>query len=179
MVVTKEKIGSIYLWMSIRLTPSSSCIYILLLTPPTFSFKPLMHTSCLCILYIVYMVQVQTQDRQTQDRSNPRQVKHKTRKPKTGQTQDRSNPRQGQTQDRVKPKTGVKPKTTFILSTRVRWGPGGGAKFCFQSSPASRFRDKTFRLYFETPDNFTKVSYLINHHILIIYVYIYVYHIIS
>ena len=46
------------------------------------------------------MVQVQTQDRQTQDRSNPRQVKHKTRKPKTGQTQDRSNPRQGQTQDK-------------------------------------------------------------------------------
>ena len=130
--------------MSIRLTPSSSCIYILLLTPPTFSFKPLMHTSCLCILYIVYMVQVQTQDRQTQDRSNPRQVKHKTRKPKTGQTQDRSNPRQGQTQDRVKPKTGVKPKTTFILSTRVRGGPGEGAKFCFQSSLASRFGDRTF-----------------------------------
>ena len=133
MVVTKEKIGSIYLWMSIRLTPSSSCIYILLLTPPTFSFKPLMHTSCLCILYIVYMVQVQTQDRQTQDRSNPRQVKHKTRKPKTGQTQDRSNPRQGQTQDRVKPKTGVKPKTTFILSTRVRGGPGGGLNFVFRA----------------------------------------------
>ena len=128
--------------MSIRLTPSSSCIYILLLTPPTFSFKPLMHTSCLCILYIVYMVQVQTQDRQTQDRSNPRQVKHKTRKPKTGQTQDRSNPRQGQTQDRVKPKTGsnprqVKPKTGSNprqgqtqdkkkIYTPARGGPGGG-----------------------------------------------------
>ena len=173
MVVTKEKIGSIYLWMSIRLTPSSSCIYILLLTPPTFSFKPLMHTSCLCILYIVYMVQVQTQDRQTQDRSNPRQVKHKTRKPKTGQTQDRSNPRQGQTQDRGQTQDNI-----YFVYTGTR-GARGGAKFCFQSSPASRFQDRTFRLYFETPDNFTKVSYLINHHILIIYVYIYVYHIIS
>ena len=112
--------------MSIRLTPSSSCIYILLLTPPTFSFKPLMHTSCLCILYIVYMVQVQTQDRQTQDRSNPRQVKHKTRKPKTGQTQDRSNPRQGQTQDRVKPKTGSNPRQKKRFIRKHTGGQEGG-----------------------------------------------------
>ena len=114
--------------MSIRLTPSSSCIYILLLTPPTFSFKPLMHTSCLCILYIVYMVQVQTQDRQTQDRSNPRQVKHKTRKPKTGQTQDRSNPRQGQTQDRGQTQDNI-----YFVYMGTRGARGGGLNFVFRA----------------------------------------------
>ena len=84
-----------------------------------------------------------------QRQSNPKRVKPKTVKPKTGQTQDRSNPRQ------VKPKTGSNPRQGQTqdkkkIYTRACGGPGGGAKFCFQSSPASRFRDRTFKTFYKS-----------------------------